>query len=118
MTHSAAIFGNAQLRAGRDGQLHARAVEPQQAVDRARPHCGPTGRAVLDELIGTSDVFLTNYLPDVRAKLRLTADDVRRSKADIVYALATGPRVEGTRRGQAELRLRVGVGPGRESASD
>ena len=35
-----AIFGTLELRRRRDGQLHARAVEPQQAVDRARPHHG------------------------------------------------------------------------------
>jgi crotonobetainyl-CoA:carnitine CoA-transferase CaiB-like acyl-CoA transferase len=53
------------------------------------------GRAVLDELINSSDVFLTNYLPDLRAKLRLTADDVRTAKADIVNALATGQGSKG-----------------------
>src|SRR4051812_27141828 len=53
------------------------------------------GRAVLDELIGRSDVFLTNYLPDVRATLRLTADEVRMVKPDIVYALATGQGSKG-----------------------
>ena len=53
------------------------------------------GRAVLDELIGHSDVFLTNYLPDLRAKLRLTAADVRTVRPDIVYALATGQGSKG-----------------------
>jgi crotonobetainyl-CoA:carnitine CoA-transferase CaiB-like acyl-CoA transferase len=55
----------------------------------------PDGRAVLDELIQSSDVFLTNYLPDLRARLRLTADDVRTVKPDIVYALATGQGSKG-----------------------
>lgn len=53
------------------------------------------GRAVLDELIASADVFLTNYLPDLRAKLGITADDVRRAKPDIVYALATGQGSKG-----------------------
>jgi len=53
------------------------------------------GRAVLDELVATSDVFLTNYLPDVREQLRITAADVRRVKPDIVYALATGQGSKG-----------------------
>jgi crotonobetainyl-CoA:carnitine CoA-transferase CaiB-like acyl-CoA transferase len=53
------------------------------------------GRAVLDELISRSDVFLTNYLPDVRTALLLTIDDVRTVKPDIVYALATGQGSKG-----------------------
>lgn len=53
------------------------------------------GRAVLDELIRTSDVFLTNYLPDLRTRLQLTAVDVRKVKPDIVYALATGQGSKG-----------------------
>jgi crotonobetainyl-CoA:carnitine CoA-transferase CaiB-like acyl-CoA transferase len=53
------------------------------------------GRAALDELIETADVFLTNYLPDLRAKLRLRPDDVRRVKPDVVYALATGQGSKG-----------------------
>jgi formyl-CoA transferase len=53
------------------------------------------GRAALDELIATSDVFLTNYLPDLRAKLRITAADVRAVRPGIVYALATGQGSKG-----------------------
>jgi crotonobetainyl-CoA:carnitine CoA-transferase CaiB-like acyl-CoA transferase len=53
------------------------------------------GRAVLDDLIESSHVFITNYLPDLRAKLRLTADDVREMNPDIVYALATGQGSKG-----------------------
>jgi crotonobetainyl-CoA:carnitine CoA-transferase CaiB-like acyl-CoA transferase len=53
------------------------------------------GRAALDELIASSDVFLTNYLPDVRAQLHIEPDDVRRVKTDIVYALATGQGSKG-----------------------
>jgi crotonobetainyl-CoA:carnitine CoA-transferase CaiB-like acyl-CoA transferase len=55
----------------------------------------PDGRAVLDELIAWSDVFVTNYLPDVRERLGLTADVVRRVRADVVYALATGQGSKG-----------------------
>ena len=53
------------------------------------------GRAVLDKLVAGSDVFLTNYLPDVRAKLQLTAADVRRVNPAIIYALATGQGSKG-----------------------
>ena len=73
------------------------------------------GRAALDELIATSDVFLTNYLPDVRVQLRLTADDVRRVKPDIVYALATGQGSKGPDAGRPSYDYvsawaRAGVG--------
>ncbi len=53
------------------------------------------GRGLLDELVATSDVFLTNYLPDLRRKLAITAEDVRKVKPDIVYALATGQGSKG-----------------------
>ncbi len=48
------------------------------------------GRAALDELLVGADVFLTNYLPDLRTRLRLLPDDVRAVQPDLVYALATG----------------------------
>ena len=50
---------------------------------------------MLDELIATADVFLTNYLPDARQRLRLDADEVRRANPDVVYALATGQGSKG-----------------------
>jgi crotonobetainyl-CoA:carnitine CoA-transferase CaiB-like acyl-CoA transferase len=73
------------------------------------------GRAVLDELISKSDVFLTNYLLDLRAKLQLTADDVRYVKPDIVYALATGQGSKGPDSGKPSYDYvsawaRAGVG--------
>ncbi|MGH9135562.1 MAG: CaiB/BaiF CoA transferase family protein [Acidimicrobiales bacterium] len=52
------------------------------------------GRALLDELIAQSDVFLTSFLPAARAKLRLDIDDVRAVNPRIIYARgsAFGPR--------------------------
>ena len=54
----------------------------------------PAGRALLDELIKQSDVFLTNFLPSARRKLRLEVDDVRAVNPKIIYARgsAFGPR--------------------------
>jgi crotonobetainyl-CoA:carnitine CoA-transferase CaiB-like acyl-CoA transferase len=54
-----------------------------------------SGRSLLDELLTTADVFLTNYLPDVRSRLRLDVDDIRAARSDLVYALATGQGTEG-----------------------
>lgn len=75
----------------------------------------PDGRAVLDELIGVSDVFLTNYLPHLRDALRLTPDDVRAAKPDIVYASATGQGSKGPDAGKPSYDYvsawaRAGVG--------
>src|SRR5437870_13300965 len=37
----------------------------------------PDGRAVLDRLLDRADVFLTNFLPDARERLRITYEDLR-----------------------------------------
>jgi crotonobetainyl-CoA:carnitine CoA-transferase CaiB-like acyl-CoA transferase len=50
----------------------------------------PEGRAVLDELIKTADVFVTNFMPSARAKLRLNVADVRAVNPDIIYVRGTG----------------------------
>lgn len=50
----------------------------------------PEGRELLDRLIATADVFLTNFLPGTLDKLRLNVDDIRAVKPDIVYARGTG----------------------------
>lgn len=54
----------------------------------------PGGRAILDELIRESDVFLTNFLPGARQKLRIEVEDVRAVNPRIIYARgsAFGPR--------------------------
>ena len=50
----------------------------------------PEGRAVLDELIKSADVFVTNFMPRARAKLRLNLADVRAVNPDIIYVRGTG----------------------------
>lgn len=51
------------------------------------------GRVVLSRLIQAADVFMTNFLAPVRAKLRLDVEDVRADNPSIVYARgsAVGP---------------------------
>jgi crotonobetainyl-CoA:carnitine CoA-transferase CaiB-like acyl-CoA transferase len=53
------------------------------------------GRDVLDDLLREADVFVTNLLPDSRARLRLDVDDVRAVNADIIYGRATGHGARG-----------------------
>jgi crotonobetainyl-CoA:carnitine CoA-transferase CaiB-like acyl-CoA transferase len=45
---------------------------------------------VLHELIRTSDVFLTNFLPRARRRLGIELDDVRKVNADIIYVRGSG----------------------------
>lgn len=52
-------------------------------------------RPVLEELIRRSDVFLTNYLPTARAKLRIDVDEVRRVNPDIIYVTGSGFGTQG-----------------------
>jgi crotonobetainyl-CoA:carnitine CoA-transferase CaiB-like acyl-CoA transferase len=49
----------------------------------------PGAKPVLDELIRTSDVFLTNFLPGARARLGIQLEDVRAVNPDIIYAVGT-----------------------------
>jgi crotonobetainyl-CoA:carnitine CoA-transferase CaiB-like acyl-CoA transferase len=50
----------------------------------------PAGRALLDRLLVDTDVFLTSFLDDARARLHLTYEDVRRTNPRIVYARGHG----------------------------
>jgi crotonobetainyl-CoA:carnitine CoA-transferase CaiB-like acyl-CoA transferase len=52
------------------------------------------GHALLLKLAETADVFLTNFLPNQRKKLRIDVDDIRAVNPDIVFASgsAHGPR--------------------------
>ncbi len=50
----------------------------------------PEGHEVLMRLVETADVFLTNYLPQVRQKLRIDADDLRAANPDIIVARGSG----------------------------
>jgi crotonobetainyl-CoA:carnitine CoA-transferase CaiB-like acyl-CoA transferase len=48
------------------------------------------GRDILYQLAATSDVFLTNKLPSVRAKLKIDVDDIRAHNPKIIYTRGTG----------------------------
>src|SRR6476661_3303393 len=53
------------------------------------------GLDILHRLIATSDVFLTNKLPGVLAKLRIEIDDVRAHNPQIIYVRGTGQGARG-----------------------
>ena len=54
----------------------------------------PDGLDILHKLAGTCDVFLTNKLPSVLAKLKIGVEDIRAHNPNIVYVRGTG---QGTR---------------------
>ncbi|MEU6352710.1 CoA transferase [Streptomyces sp. NPDC047072] len=60
----------------------------------------PGARRVLDDLIRSSDVFLTNFLPEARAKLRIDLEDVRAVNPDIIYVRGSGFGVRGAEAGK------------------
>jgi crotonobetainyl-CoA:carnitine CoA-transferase CaiB-like acyl-CoA transferase len=53
------------------------------------------GRAVLDRLLTSADVFITNFLPSARAKLRLNPDDIWAVNPRVVCAIGSGQGLEG-----------------------
>jgi len=58
----------------------------------------PDGREVLDLLVREADVFVTNLLPDSRARLRVEVEDLRAVNPRIVYARGTGLGERGAER--------------------
>ncbi len=55
----------------------------------------PDGREALLRLVETADVFLTNYMPPVRRKLRIDTDDLRARNPDIIVARGSGAGPKG-----------------------
>jgi crotonobetainyl-CoA:carnitine CoA-transferase CaiB-like acyl-CoA transferase len=55
----------------------------------------PDGHEALMKLVETADVFLTNYLPAVRRKLRVDVDDVRARNPQIIVARGSGQGPKG-----------------------
>lgn len=53
------------------------------------------GREVLLALAAKSDVFLTNYLPHLRAKFRIDVEDIRAVNPDIIYVRGSGHGTKG-----------------------
>lgn len=53
------------------------------------------GRELLYRIAETSDVFLTNFLPDARRRLQIDIDDIRARNPAIIYVRGTGQGVRG-----------------------
>ncbi|MEV6507290.1 CoA transferase [Streptomyces sp. NPDC051642] len=50
----------------------------------------PSARKAFEELVRRSDVFLTNFLPEARTKLRIDVEDIRAINPDIIYVRGSG----------------------------
>ena len=50
----------------------------------------PQGYEALARLVATADVFATNLRPGSRARARITYDDIRQFRSDVVYCAAAG----------------------------
>jgi crotonobetainyl-CoA:carnitine CoA-transferase CaiB-like acyl-CoA transferase len=61
------------------------------AIDIAHPD----GREALMKLVESADVFLTNYMPQVRRKLGIDVDDIRARNPSIIIARGTGQGPKG-----------------------
>lgn len=77
----------------------------------------PEARELLDDLIRNSDVFMTNFLPDARKKLRLDLEDVRAVNPDIIYVRGSGFGTKGPEAGKGGYDMtafwaRAGSGAG------
>ncbi len=76
-------LGHIQIDGERNPVMeHANRGKRSVALDMSNPD----GHALLMDIARTSDVFLTNFLPDARAKLGIDVDDLRAVNPDIIYA--------------------------------
>jgi crotonobetainyl-CoA:carnitine CoA-transferase CaiB-like acyl-CoA transferase len=58
------------------------------------------GRELLYRLVETADVFVTNYLPDVRTRLRIDVDDIRARNPNVIYVRGHGQGARGPEAGR------------------
>ncbi|MFW0785802.1 CoA transferase [Gordonia sp. CPCC 206044] len=63
------------------------------------------GRNILYELVAAADVFVTNKLPRVRAKLQIDVEGIRAHNPDIIYVRATGNGERGPEAGRGSYDL-------------
>jgi crotonobetainyl-CoA:carnitine CoA-transferase CaiB-like acyl-CoA transferase len=61
----------------------------------------PEGQGLIYELAKTSDVFLTNYLPSARQKLKIDLEHIRAANPNIIYARGSGFGDKGSDRNRA-----------------
>ena len=76
-------FAGSQLESSRNPMMeHPNRGKRSIGIDIATPE----GQALVHRLARTADVFLTNYLPSARQKLKIDLEHIRAANPDIVYA--------------------------------
>jgi crotonobetainyl-CoA:carnitine CoA-transferase CaiB-like acyl-CoA transferase len=92
-----AVTGDAQrgLRLGTGGVAEGSFQPLMEHPNRGKRSIGlalerPEGHAVLLELCQDADVFLTNFLPDARARLHIDVEDIRKANPNIIYVRGSG----------------------------
>ncbi len=92
-----AVTGDAQrgLRLGTGGVAEGSFQPLMEHPNRGKRSIGlalehPDAHAVLMDLCRDADVFLTNFLPDARRRLRLEVDDIRKANPKIIYVRGSG----------------------------
>lgn len=92
-----AVTGDAQrgLQLGTGGAAQGSFQPLMEHPNRGKRSIGlaldhPAGHAVLMDLVRDADIFLTNFLPDARQRLKLEADDIRGANPNIIYVRGSG----------------------------
>jgi crotonobetainyl-CoA:carnitine CoA-transferase CaiB-like acyl-CoA transferase len=92
-----AFTGDAQrgLRIGTGGAAEGSFQPLMEHPNRGKRSIGlaletPGGHAVLMDLVRDADVFLINFLPDARRRLKLDVDDIRAANPNIIYVRGSG----------------------------
>ncbi len=96
-----AVTGDAQrgmrgLSGWKENNFHPIIEHPnrgKRSVGLALEH--PAALEVLYELARTSDVFLTNFLPDARTRLKIEVEDIRAVNPQIIYVRGSAFGVRG-----------------------
>jgi crotonobetainyl-CoA:carnitine CoA-transferase CaiB-like acyl-CoA transferase len=92
-----AVTGDAQrgLRLGTGGAAAGSFQPLMEHPNRGKRSIGlaletEEGHAVLMEIVKESDVFLINFLPDARRRLKLELEDIRKANPNIIYVRGSG----------------------------
>ena len=64
----------------------------------------PAAYEVLLDLVRDADIFLINFLPDARRRLKLDVEDIRKVNPNIIYVRGSGHGQRGHGRGEGRLR--------------
>jgi crotonobetainyl-CoA:carnitine CoA-transferase CaiB-like acyl-CoA transferase len=92
-----AVTGDAQrgIRIGSGGAAEGSFQPLMDHPNRGKRSIGlaletPGGHAVLMDLVRDADVFLINFLPDARRRLRLELEDIRKVNPRVIYVRGSG----------------------------